>query len=72
MPTEVNALEVMPVPPTVPTVGRVPAPPFILPVMAGLLLGLNRGDTPPVPEPCSMLVLGGAAAGFIAKRRLKK
>jgi len=72
MPTQVNALEVMPVPPTVPTVGRVPAPPLILPVMAGLLLGLNKGDSPPVPEPSSMIILGGAAMAFIAKRRAKK
>jgi hypothetical protein len=46
--------------------------PFILPVTAGLLLGLDRGDTNPVPEPGTMLTLAAGAALVAARRRKKR
>jgi hypothetical protein len=69
---DVNAADVLPTTPDLPPVSR-PAvvPGLIIPLTAGLLLGLNRGNTPPpVPEPCSLVALGvGAVAIVVRKRR---
>ena len=67
----VNAAEMMPAAPILPQVGGTPFP-FILPVGVGLLLGLNRGDTPPVPEPCTMVVLGLSATAMVVRRKRSK
>lgn len=68
---EANAAEMLPVNPPVPVTNRMSGVPFILPVVAGLLVGLGKGETPPVPEPTTMVVLGGGLAVFVAKRRKK-
>ena len=66
----VNAAELAPNTPVLPQVGGTPFP-FIVPVGLGLLLGLNQGDTQPVPEPCTMIVLGLGAATMVARRKRK-
>lgn len=69
---ETNAADVLPTTPNVPSVSRAAFPALIFPLTAGLLLGLNKGDTNPVPEPCTMLVLGAGGAALIAKRKFRK
>lgn len=71
-PVEIHAADILPMTPQVPLIQSVPLTGAIIPIFAGLLLGLNRGDTPPVPEPCTLLVAGGAVTAVIARRRLRK
>jgi hypothetical protein len=68
---EVNAADVLPTTPNVPQVSRSSFP-YILPLGLGALFGFNNGSSPPVPEPCSMLVLGAGGAALVAARKRKK
>ncbi len=69
---ETNAADVLPTTPTMPSVSRPVFPAVIFPLTAGLLLGINKGDTNPVPEPCTMVVLGAGGLALIARKKLKK
>ena len=69
---DINAADVLPATPPVPTAtNRPPVAGLIIPLTAGLLLGLNGGHTtpPPVPEPCSMIALGIGAIAVAARKR---
>lgn len=65
---EINAADVLPTAPNVPQVQRGSFP-YILPLGLGALFGLNNGGTSPVPEPCSMLVIGAGTAAMVAFRK---
>lgn len=69
---EVNAADVLPTVPATPSVSRESFP-YILPLGLGALFGFSNGSSPPVPEPCTLLVLGGGAAALARfGKRLKK
>lgn len=68
-PVDVSALDIVPVAPVIPPIATTGISGLIIPITAGLLLGLNRGDTPPIPEPCTLVIVGGAVASLVARRR---
>lgn len=70
---EVNAADVLPTVPSTPQVTNGNSFPYILPLGLGALFGFNNGNTPPVPEPCTMLALSvGGAAMLRARKRSKR
>lgn len=70
-PVEMHAADVLPTTPQLPAAAPAALSGLIIPITAGLLLGINHGDTNPVPEPCTIIVTGISVAGIIARRRLK-
>ncbi|MBL8065053.1 MAG: PEP-CTERM sorting domain-containing protein [Chthonomonadaceae bacterium] len=69
-PLEARAAEAMPVRPMVPTVPSIGATGLgIIPIIGGLLIGIDHGGNDVIPEPASLLAFGGCIAGYMARRR---